>query len=611
MKKLIINLLLCLFSIGIVFTLCACNEQNEDNTKAPSWAEEENECQHKEWKLVGSLEPTCENEGYKKLECLECKESKLILLPQEPCDYEVSWEWGGQAHTTVIRFKCPRTNAHNQVKNAFQQSSTVIKEATCQEYGERLYYANVRDKYGRIHTAEKIEKFKVGCSMNSVTVRPEHCNEKGKVVEKCIWCGTERVYSSYAKGHTTPKEIGSYNLVDYGCCDGYVSYLACECRKDSIINIQKSCTLTEVAEFTEIPLENGNKVIHKVITSSCSKCNFKIVKKEGNYIAKNNDGETIDFALYKITEIIISEDITVKNIIESEPGIHDLLGHTVKTEYEYLDKECSDGCRINIKCQDCAYEEIKYTRDHEYTEKKINLANYGACGRTLVLRECHCGNLFDAYFHLTENDCTFEDISVSEYLGCEINTIKKAHQCTKCGFSYFFGRIYCETGEENLYYRFAIYSARINGETVLEKKQFEGVVSSYGGHNDVCELPLTDDEKQNIIDYLERCLNDDILTEYRYEAYPRIIERLRNELDAPTPDIPDEPDIPEEPSVPDIWEDMGEDHITDEDRKRITLESLKELLESDTADLTEEQRAQYEELVRQLEEELGIAEDIV
>lgn len=540
MKKLIINLLLCLFSIGIVFTLCACNEQNEDNTKAPSWAEEENECQHKEWKLVGSLEPTCENEGYKRLECLECKESKLILLPQEHCDYEVSWEWGSSAYTTIIRFKCPRTNAHNQVKNAFIFNSTVIKEATCQEYGERLYYARVRDKYGRIHTAEKIEEFKVGCSMNSVTVRPEHCNERGKVVEKCIWCGTERVYSSYAKGHATPKEIGSYNLADYGCCDGYVSYLACECRKDSVINIQKSCTLTEVAEFTEIPLENGNKVIHKVITSSCSKCNFKIVEKEGNLISENNDGETIDFALYKITEIIISEDITVKKILESQSEIHGLLGHNVKTEYEYLGKECSDGCLINIKCQDCAYEEIKYIRDHAYTEKRINLADYGACGRTLVLRECHCGNLGNAYFYLTENDCTFEDISVSEYLGCEINTIQKAHKCTKCGFSCFFGRIYYKTGEENLYYRFAIYSARINGETVLEKKQFEGVVSSYGGHNDVCELPLTDDEKQNIIDYLERCLNDDS-DEYWREEFQRIIERLRNELDAPTPDIPEDP----------------------------------------------------------------------
>ena len=593
MKKLIINLLLCLFSIGIVFTLCACNEQNEDNTKAPSWAEEENECQHKEWRLVGSLEPTCENEGYKKLECLECKESKLILYPQKPCDYEVSWEWGGQAHTTVIRFKCPRTNAHNQVKNAFQQSSTVIKEATCQEYGERLYYARVRDKYGRIHTAEKIEEFKVGCSMNSVTVRPEHCNEKGKVVEKCIWCGTERVYSSYAKGHSTPKEIGSYNLADYGCCDGYVSYLACECRKDSVINIQKSCTLTEVAEFTEIPFENGNKVIHKVITSSCSKCNFKIVKKEGNLISENNDGETIVSALYKITEIVISEDITVKKILESQSEIHGLLGHNVKTEYEYLGKECSDGCLINIKCQDCAYEEIKYTRDHEYTEKRINLADYGACGGTLVLRECHCGNLFDACFYSTENDCTFEDISVSEYLGYDINTNQKAHKCTKCGLSYFFGRIYCETGEENLYYIFAIYSAKINGETVLEKKQFESVALGYGRY-DVCELPLTDDEKQNIIDYLERCLNDDS-DEYWREEFQRIIERLRNELDASTPDIPEDP-----------WGTP----ITEEE-KRAILEYIKELLESDTADLTEEQRAQYEEAVKQLEAELGIAEDIV
>lgn len=718
MKKLIINLLLCLFSIGIVFTLCACNEQNEDNTKAPSWAEEENECQHKEWKLVGSLEATCENEGYKRLECLDCKESKLILLPQEPCDYEVSWEWSSQAHTTIIRFKCPRTNAHNQVKTAFQQSSTVIKEATCQEYGERLYYASVRDKYGRIHTAEKIEKFKASCSMSPINIRPEHCNESGKVVGKCIWCGTERVQASYAHGHSTPKEIGSYNLADYGCCDGYVSYLACECRKDSIINIQKSCTLTDVTEFTEIPLENGNKEIHKVITSSCSKCNFKIVKKEGNYISENNDGETIVSALYKITEIIISEDITVKNIIESESKIHGLLGHNVKTEYEYLGQECSDGCRINIKCQDCAYEEIKYTRDHEYTEKMINLADYGACGRTLVLRECRCGNIWNAYFYLTENDCTFEDISVSEYLGYDINTNQKAHKCTKCGFSYFFGEIYYKTGEEGFYYSFYIYSARINGETVLEKKQFEGVVSSYGSYDDdVCELPLTDDEKQNIIDYLEYRLNNHSLTEYWYEAYQRIIKRLRNEPDAPTPDIPDEPlvpeelqahlellgdcqnvcrfeyanvltdykipydfepvsdfvvkcpdcktevvcaygikdgetgyflildpnntyeyiwvpyeaptpdipeepdtpeepdapipDIPDEPSGPDIWEDMGEDHITDEDRKRITLESLKELLESDTADLTEEQRAQYEELVKQLEAELGIAEDIV
>ena len=702
MKKLIINLLLCLFSIGIVFTLCACNEQNEDNTKAPSWAEEENECQHKEWKLVGSLEPTCENEGYKKLECLECKENKLILYPQEPCDYEVSWEWGTQ---TTIKFKCPRTNAHNQVKYASGSSSTVIKEATCQEYGERLLYAEVRDEYGRIHTTEKIVKFKVGCSMSEEIVKPETCYGEGKRIRKCQWCGKEKISTFYGK-HTAMEEIESYNLADYGCCDGYVSYLACECRKDSVINIQKSCTLTEVAEFTEIPLENGNKEIHKVITSSCSKCNFKIVKKEGNYISENNDGETIVSALYKITEIIISEDITVKNILESGSKTHGLLGHNVKTEYEYLGQECSDGCLINIKCQDCAYEEIKYTRDHEYTEKKINLADYGACGRTLVLRECHCGNIWDAYFHLTENDCTFEDISVSEYLGYDINTNQKAHKCTKCGFSYFFGRIYCETGEEGFYYSFAIYSARINGETVLEKKQFESVVLSYRGH-DVCELTLTDDEKQNIIDYLERCLNDDS-DEYWREEFQRIIERLRNEPDAPTPDIPDEPlvpeelqahlellgdcqnvcrfeyanvltdykipydfepvsdfvvkcpdcktevvcaygikdgetgyflildpnntyeyiwvpyeaptpDIPEEPDtpeepdapMPEIPEDPWEDHITDEDRKRITLEYLKELLESDTADLTEEQRAQYEELVRQLEEELGIAEDIV
>lgn len=718
MKKSIITLLICLFTIGVVFTLCACNGQNEgDNIKAPSWAEEENECQHKEWKLVGSLEATCENEGYTRLECLECKENKLILYPQKPCDYEVSWEWGSSAYTTIIRFKCPRTNAHNQVKTAFQQSSTVIKEATCQEYGERLRYAEVRDKYGRIHTAEKIEKFKVGCSMNSVTVRPEHCYESGKVVGKCKWCGTERVQHSYADGHTTPKEIGSYNLADYGCCNGYVSYVACECRHDSVINIQKSCTLTEVAEFTEIPLENGNKVVHKVVTSSCSKCNFKIVKKEGNFISENNDGETIVIALYKITEIVISEDITVKNILESESGIHGLLGHNVKTEYEYLGQECSDGCRINIKCQDCAYEEIKYTSDHAYTEKKINLADYGACGRTLVLRECRCGDIFDAYFCLTESNCTFEDISVSEYLGCEINAIQKAHKCTKCGFSYFFGRIYYKTGEEKLYYFFDIYSARINGETVLEIKQFEGVVSSYDRYN-VCELSLTDDEKQNIIDYLERCLNDDILTEYRYEAYQRMIERLRNELDAPnepdapmpdipdepeelpalvpeelqahlellgdcqnvcrfeyanvltdykipydfepvsdfvvkcpdcktevvcaygikdgetgyflipdpnnteeyvwvpydapTPDIPEEPDTPDEPNEPDIWEDFNFDYrpITEEE-KRAILEYFKGLLESDTADLTEEQRAQYEEAVKQLEAELGIAEDIV
>ena len=573
MKKLIINLLLCLFSIGIVFTLCACNEQNEDNTKAPSWAEEENECQHKEWKLVGSLEPTCENEGYKRLECLECKESKLILLPQEHCDYEVSWEWGSQAHTTIIRFKCPRTNAHNQVKTAFQQSSTVIKEATCQEYGERLCYASVRDKYGRIHTAEKIEKFKVGCSMTEEIVKPETCYGVGKRIRKCQWCGKEKISSFYDK-HTAMEEVERYNLADYGACGGELVKYECQCgynEKIEYLHTCKNMSITENSVFDESGAQ------HMTYSQFCNDCGL-LIEEQWTDIAPPCKEIKNHKKMVKINEdVLFKFDIKAENTTP-----HQLTKTTI-----HLNDICGQG-----------YEEPMLTYQRNI----------------VTVKSCACGKYEEIFLNwdtlrnhyhgsITINSPTFTEIEVSQFLHEDIISYndKKAYTY-ECGLVVFQGSLIVSTKVGDCMFDFI--TVRHN-DTIICQSTINNVKiiiddsPDFGGS--LVYRYATEEEKLVLKNHLKTIMpNEDF-----------DISVDLKEPDAPTPDIPDEPDIPEEPSVPDIWEDMGEDHITDEDRKRITLEYLKELLESDTADLTEEQRAQYEEAVKQLEEELGIAEDIV
>lgn len=530
MKKRIITLALLLLSLILALSLCACGDDKEKGEKNDN-DEAEVECEHR-WVLESQRYPTCASEGEKILRCSYCSERNTVVVPTKAeCDYEASWEWYNNNSAVAIYLKCPYDSSHNYSFNGRITSKiggTVIQSATCQRIEIRKFTAEASYK-GKTYYTEKTKYGNTTFHNISYENIPlgENCFDPVKHIEKCEWCG-RIIKEHYTKDHTKYKEVARYNLEDYGYCGGYVEYRACQCGNKSVINLYNTCTLTETTEATEIPLENGAKEIHKTIISACCECGFKAVKREG-YLAYNGGDESTALKLYEKTEVFISEDITIEKNEISRDETHKQIGHNIKKEYEHLGEECTDGYYINTVCEDCQCEEKKYTRYHTYIEKEVSLLEYDACGGKLILEECHCGAFWDASLRRSGNNCTLEEVSVSEYLGCEIKTLQKAYQCIECGLSRFFGRIYYETGEPNLYYYYDVYSLRINDVVVLDEKIFKGVVSGFV-RDDICEKPLTDEEKQAIIDYLENRLNDKTVDLVWSEWYQNLIDNLKSEL---------------------------------------------------------------------------------
>jgi hypothetical protein len=227
----------------------------------------------------------------------------------------------------------------------------------------------------------------------------------------------------------------------------------------------------------------------------------------------------------------------------------------------------------------------------------------------VTVKSCACGKYEEIFLNwdtlrnhyhgsITINSPTFTEIEVSQFLHEDIISYndKKAYTY-ECGLVVFQGSLIVSTKVGDCMFDFI--TVRHNDTIICQStiKNVKIIIDDspdFGGS--LVYRYATEEEKLVLKNHLKTIMpNEDF-----------DISVDLKEPDAPMPDIPEEPDTPDEPNEPDVWEDFNFDYrpITEEE-KRAILEYFKGLLESDTADLTEEQRAQYEEAVKQLEEELG------
>lgn len=515
MKKLIINLLLCLFSIGIVFTLCACGDDSGEKTKKPVNEFYELDCEHR-WTLASKKEATCTEDSSITILCKKCRERKTIIFDDAGCDYTASWEWHNDNTTVTATIKCEKCNSPSYTVNGVimnGRDGDVVLWPTCQREGKRVFRAEAYYGKNTFYTEKEESIPTTFCSPKEqeVIYHGSFCYDKIETVTKCGWCQRVLQQKTDSYSHTELTTKDRFELSELGYCGGYVEYRECACGVVSTLDVYNSCNQEDI-EIVKTERTVGNET-HIKTTATCKSCGFSVEEEIGVFSVPL----LYSYNLYKNVTVHITDDIILTKRDGYSLHENDAIGHEIETEYELWNGNCENGYYIVEKCTECPYYQKRYTKSHSFTEEEISLKDYGACGGTLVIRKCHCGYYSQAHFERTDDgECKLEQITPNEVFGFEVTTpnYARAWRCTECGISYYIGNVYqVENIVDNLYFGVwhNVCLVRMGDEIIAYENSF----LDYLWFDAAIDAELSQEEKESALAYINKRLTENITGEER------------------------------------------------------------------------------------------------
>ncbi len=551
MKKSLITLLLSLITIVLIFTLCACGDENGKESKRPSNELDEFECEHEEWVLVGSLEATCEMGGFKKLSCKSCGESKTITTRKTNCQYEVFWDFDYRVNgCPLFVLKCPINKFHDIKMNSHSKKQTIDNGCQEKKYTVRTYYFNYRGVeysisenpvYAGENGSHKYEEI-------GATLIGKSCRNGVLVNKKCVYCGEEKQETVYRANEYSTRKTEIYDLTEYGIEKGIIEVETCLCGgcNASHSYVTKDLCQCSVRCALIDDLEGGKFYEETVL--ECETCPL-VIKRTEKYMLNENGSKIM--LLHSIIFYSGEEEIF------SPPAYYNHYPEGHKTKYIYVsDGDFCGTYKIRV-CEECDYKSVEQwiPEMHIREEREFNFKDYCGCDETVTIKgACPCGKykeewLFedrlealDRITHLIHNGHSYEEIDPSEILpdGMLACGYKKAYKFD-CGLCYFDGLCKLDATDgfcyETIIIKFedTILYERIGEDGLWWNDQLPDVENPWD--DDMWEdmgygRGLTDEEKQTIIDYCKDRLNSETLdlTEEERQKYLEIIDQLEKEL---------------------------------------------------------------------------------
>ncbi len=341
-----------------------------------------------------------------------------FTLKQEKCQMDRTTEdftdENGNSHHVTLQtctvcglvYKRDRWNEQFDCGTRDITVHTVLMGETvlCSYTSERTHFTNHRYEY-------------------TYTLNGDSCDDGYTERGVCTSCGD--VTESVGYGHRYENvdiDLNSHNT----CGNAFLQLSHCIfCQTVLSYNpvhdgcIMKNVTTTEVDEAG---------VLHTVITSTCERCGLTFAE---DTVKLPVEGESCMF-LY-VTEYTITANgaVVYSGRRESKQTEHDLKYSTDLAE----DQSCMDHHTVTITCANCDYNEECNTSGHYTVYQSTELAEYGACGGSIMVDMCAiCGDV--TYFHFNWGGCSWSsDIhTITDDMGI-VHTVH-TQTCEHCGLIY-------------------------------------------------------------------------------------------------------------------------------------------------------------------------------
>lgn len=392
-----------------------------------------------DWEKTESVAASCTAKGYDKSVCKLCKEEKVEN--EQPATghsfavNEEGWQWTedhGKAAVTLIceneGCKAQKTldavitkkldgsvclgGSATYTATVNHNNKTYTETATGQEAGSGQHtlgsewVATDTQHYQICAVCDE----KVGLADHdwerNVTQQPT-CGKSGKATETCSVCEKQREVILPATGeHNLVNGVcsacghteGSCNhrrlyereidLSEYGCCEGVLVVMSCECGKVSqMYDVDVTCDF----ENTEEENEETESTTYKSVCKNCGLVGQ--MKDYCKYDEENCAGKWVQQYLF------------------------------TKGQTEILNAE---------------YEYYSFSHPVVVKHEPVDLRQFGLCGGILKLETCYCGFKSSAMWQSTEEDCNWiydEETELSVCTKCGVSQKAERQELTESCFS--------------------------------------------------------------------------------------------------------------------------------------------------------------------------------
>ena len=242
-------------------------------------------------------------------------------------------------------------------------------------------------------------------------LKGETCDDGYQITETCKKCGYSNEWHS--EGHRTSESqyisLGDYNIH----CGGELQFEVCDICGETTRFWENSWCKWEYAGTTDDGYEK----------EVCRNPECGAVKLFKSSKSERDENCTVIYS--KEYKYFVGGECVFEIALDEREKEHN-FDYTFKLQGE----SCEDGVNINYLCRDCGEQYGQYTKWHSLFDKEtINLSEHGACGGTISVRECPCGER--------------KEISV-EHDGCQMEYVSEdktdsgyssVYKCATCGLT--------------------------------------------------------------------------------------------------------------------------------------------------------------------------------
>ena len=240
-------------------------------------------------------------------------------------------------------------------------------------------------------------------------LKGESCDDGYTVSESCDKCGYTNSWNS--DGHRT--EGQEISLGDYTPCGGYLRVDSCQiCNQTTYFHENSWCKW----EYMGTTDDGYEKEVCR--NPECGAVRlYKYARSE-----KNDNCTVIYSQEYKY--FVGGECVLEFNVEERNKE------HNFDYTFRLQGESCEDGVQINCVCRDCGHTETWGTQWHSlYDKEEIILSEHGACGGTISVRECPCGERKE--ISVNYDGCQMEYVSEEK----TDNGYASVYRCATCGLT--------------------------------------------------------------------------------------------------------------------------------------------------------------------------------
>jgi len=252
----------------------------------------------------------------------------------------------------------------------------------------------------------------------------ETCTDGLHVVLECEDCGITDEYTYTPEACSNSVFYTEETLEVDGICGGYISVYkgtcACGAYEDSSVGLPECSNWRWDSEYEEAD-DLSSFVTTEIRT--CKDCGLKVVD-EFAYTATDMKCQ---FVGTRTTKYYFDEEELATTT--EEVWIHRDDRYGKLASFEFLGEDCDDGVIATIECSVCGDKNTEEYYHHRWFDMETyDLADYGFCGGSVIVRGCACG--LEGYIERTEGGCDW----MHWHHDGETNT--NTYKCLDCGAMY-------------------------------------------------------------------------------------------------------------------------------------------------------------------------------